>query len=77
MTNFESMFWCPEAAIKTIRHLMAVQASCDRHYDRTGELHDCGTCWAWWYCGGESERADRWLKSDLTREECDEARRCE
>lgn len=77
MTNFEEMFWCPKAAIKTIRQVIGMQASCDRHCERTGELHDCGICWAWWYCGGESERAERWLKSDLTREECDEARRCE
>lgn len=42
-----------------------------------GELHDCGTCWAWWFCGGEREKAERWLGSDITREECDEARRCE
>lgn len=46
MTNFDSMFDCPKAAIKTIKRLMAMQASCDRHYERAGELHDCGTCWA-------------------------------
>ena len=71
MTNFDEMFGCPKAAIKTIKRLMAMQSSCDRHYERTGELHDCGTCWAWWFCGGEREKAERWLNSDLTREECE------
>lgn len=70
MTNFEEMFGCPKAAIKTIRRVIYVQASCDRHYERMGELHDCGKCWAWWFCGGELEKAERWLNSDMAREEC-------
>lgn len=71
MTNFESMFWCPEAAIKTIRRLMAVQASCERHYERTGELHDCGTCWPGGSAVVSTRKAERWLNSDLVREECE------
>lgn len=72
MTNFDDMFWCPNAAIETISRLMDMMASCDRHYGRTGRIKDCDTCWAWWFCGGQREKAKRWLNSDMTRWEIDD-----
>ena len=53
MTNLDSMFGCPKAAIKTITHVIEVQASCELHYEHRGEPRDCGTCLAWCLCGGE------------------------